>query len=743
MNKKILFGFIQNFIQNSSPAECSSETQRHIFHITVHYTASKILPQHDTNPLYSTRCNAPDSAFPPPPSSTSLPPYLIACPPPRPNSTAMSTRCQNPSTAPAPRAVSTTLALITLSLTLTLAALPAHSLHTHTRNFHSQTLAPCPNQPASPPLSLADFLAARPHLAHFPNFRRPEHAITFFYRVCPDNSLLSATFATVLIPDLLRPPTERHPLLASSASTSARFFLNGRTVDPRPAMSVRHCGAFTTVLVGGVIHAVHVNSLSAQNAQGYFIATRTGLHDVFVDTRALSYTCVSSTPASCDPPADALRVPPGLPARPPPPPHLHRSVLLPARPARARARCRRVTPGCASPDARRVLRVTLVADPFYCANVTLTGGRLKRGGGARVFAHMVATFEKVADVFFSQTCILLQPVNFAAYCNPKSSVFTPQFYGAQLRSNFAAWWKNKLDSSSHAKILLTGSGLLQAASAGSAVRATLCQPENSFAWAIGCNALVVAHELGHIVGAFHDQADRTNLMYDVTTKDTEPRFSANSLAHIFEQVDCQSTKCMPLLTPPPSPAPVSCSQTTSSASQFACAYNSHTGGISTPAGKVSIVAGQAYGGYVVQGLTKDSSISKRRLAFMAAVITPASGGAGGEAGGSREVFKTFGSQGYITGKLFVSSKDIVISPVYSACCGATLYAHLKVGLYSTVTNNGVVDRKLFNASATFPLSVACTNPCAKDPAGTSVAAAPGVTKCPACIPSSYTPMDTT
>lgn len=641
------------------------------------------------------------------------------------------------------------LSIFVTALLISSLTTPASSA-TVARDADSTFLRVCPGDPASVSLRLSDFLAARPDLAHFPNFRVASHAITFFYRLCSDKSFLSATFGTVLINDVFQPESPRDPSLASPMLSASSFILDRRRKYPDRFMSVKHASKSSVVLVNNVVQSLHIHSLPDQNAQGYFIASRTGVHDVFVDTRALSDTCVSSDPSSCQPGAvrriqslhslgessslaSSFNIP--TEARRETSPQLDKNNVV-----GRQKKCVSQSLACATNQAQRVLKVTLVADQFYCANVSLTSSKFKLNDGAPIFANMKSTFDKIAEIFVDQTCILLDAVNFVAFCNPKTSPFTPAFYGPQLRTNFASWWQQKYKSATHAKILLTGSGLSKGGFAGSAGRGTVCQPENSFAWAIGCNALVVAHELGHIVGAFHDIADTTSLMSEFTTKDTEPRFSANSLNEIFNEVDCQSTKCMKVVTPTPSPAPLVCSGTTSDTQQFGCTWFTTLGAIDASAGKIVISSSQSHGQIVLQGTTSDSRTNKRRVAFLAAIITPSSAYINPETIMLAGQQKTFGSFGYFKGKLSYPAEDIVISPFYTTCCNQDLFVHMKVGLYSTITNNGVPSRKLFNATRTFKVRVSCNNPCAADPGGRSVAAKYPLIKCPACVPTSYTPM---
>lgn len=627
--------------------------------------------------------------------------------------------------------------------TVLLAPLIAASISSSTAQFDFDTTAleSCPGDLASVPLRLSDFFAKRPDLAHFANFRVATHAITFFYRLCSDGSLLSATFGTVLINNVFKPWYRRDPSLSSPTLSTPLYFLDRRRKYPMKYMSVKHALKSSVVVVNNVVQSVHVHSLTQQNAEGYFILTRTDVYDVFVDTRALSNTCVSSQPSSCQEPTTRRVQQPQH--RPEPNPFIPFMKMTTERTsqkaqqlkhhlsARSHLGCKRQRNKCASRSAQRVLKVTLVADHFYCANVS-TSGKFKKNDGAAVFGNMKSTFDKVAEIFVSQTCILLDAVNFVAYCNPNRTPFAPSFYNLDLRFNFADFWRQKYRSSNHAKILLTGSGLVDSY-AGSAGRGTICQPENSFAWAIGCNALVVAHELGHIIGASHDLSDMTSLMYAFTTEKTEPRFSTSSLNEMFDEIDCQSSRCMAVITPTPSPSSIVCTDTMSDTQQFGCSWVPNVGVIDTSGGTITITASQSYGDFVIRGVTQDSKNYKRRVAFMAAFMTSSSADIDGDTIVSTGVFQAYGSQGYYTGKLSYPAKTVIISPLLTTCCNQILFVHMKVGLYSTITNNGVESRKLFNATGKFPLRVVCNDPCAGDPDGRSIPAAHGVTKCPACI----------
>lgn len=188
---------------------------------------------------------------------------------------------------------------------------------------------------------------------------------------------------------------------------------------------------------------------------------------------------------------------------------------------------------CSQGDGARILELAMAFDNSLCARY----GTLRR-----VVAKLLQTVAKGNEAFARGLCVRMELTHVDAHCNDSEDPYEAlrMLQPKELFNRLALFWfTSRTDVPRDAAVFVSGFSD-GTRTAGVAVVAGACSRLKGISWIEGLDDRVLAHEVGHLLGAKHS---KRGLMAAVLTKSTPRWFSKLSIGEMrkFLETDQRSS----------------------------------------------------------------------------------------------------------------------------------------------------------------------------------------------------------
>lgn len=183
-----------------------------------------------------------------------------------------------------------------------------------------------------------------------------------------------------------------------------------------------------------------------------------------------------------------------------------------------------VTESCQKGSPPRQVELAVAFDAEYCNVFSVDGAE-----AAQSLRALVAEAEKA---FSDDTCIRLKVNSFDGVCNAGNDPYSN--IGSDPLEMFRQYWISNMDSVKRDVAYFVSGAEDGTSTAGRAYLRATCNNAYGYGWAEGNSPAILAHEMGHTLGADHAES---GLMKPSLSGNDPLKFSAASLQEIISFVD--------------------------------------------------------------------------------------------------------------------------------------------------------------------------------------------------------------